>query len=466
MNKPTKNAYVFSLLALTLALLPQGACHKDDAPPSEGESHFLETCAITCGDGLQCLCGVCTLPCGSSTMCSALSSSATCGVGGICGGSAANTSICQVTCKDSSACTTLGSGFTCESGACVRRLKSDGGVSALDGSTETPDSAVVVQMPLDPNKVDVLFMIDNSGSMKEEQDALKLAMPTFMAGLQTRFGAGLDLHVGFVTSDVGAGNTFITGNPACNRPGGDRGLLQVRPGCGLENGSFLAYSQQGAAKNFTGELSQVVGCMAELGASGCGFEHQLQAVRLALDPVQAPTNAGFVRSDARLLLILLSDEDDCSGAPTSTLYSSNDYPGTTGSLRCSIEGHLCNGTKPPMTAFSTPLSNCVANPTPVGLLSVSELVAAVRATKPAGGIDVMVLAGAATPNAVPAPYAFDAMAGQPSVLDSAPACATGNGSATPALRLRTFAEAFNGVVRSICEPTFDDSMTIIAKKRN
>ncbi|MDX2022998.1 MAG: hypothetical protein SF187_22380 [Deltaproteobacteria bacterium] len=454
--------------ACAVALLSLGGCRKEDSPRNDGESHFLETCASSCGDGLQCLCGVCTLPCESTQMCNALNPAATCGVsvGGICGAKAPTQGICHVSCKDSSACVSIGAGYACEAGSCVRHAGLDAGTLPQDSSMAL-DADELPQTPLSPNKLDVLFMIDNSGSMREEQEVLRAAMPTFVTGLQTRFGAALDLHVGFITSDVGAGDTFISGNPACNRPGGDRGELQVLPNCGLENGKFVRYSQQGSDKNFTGELSQVVGCLAQMGTQGCGFEHQLQSIRLALDPVLTPNNAGFVRADARLMLVMLTDEDDCSGAPDSTLFASEAYPGTSGSLRCSIEGHLCNGAKPPLTTFAAPLASCVANPSPSGLLTVTDLVASVRSRKPVGAIEVLVLGGVAMPGQAAPDYKFASVVQPttPSLLDAQPVCAASNGTATPALRLGAFAAAFGGTLRSICESSFTDSMTVIAAGR-
>ena len=49
-----------------------GAC-SDDAPPPESSSatHFLQLCADTCPDGLECICGVCTKACTANAVCSA-----------------------------------------------------------------------------------------------------------------------------------------------------------------------------------------------------------------------------------------------------------------------------------------------------------------------------------------------------------------------------------------------------------
>ncbi|RXL96100.1 hypothetical protein EO238_30310, partial [Citrobacter sp. AAK_AS5] len=54
--------------------------------------------------------------------------------------------------------------------------------------------------------VDLLFMVDNSPSMDPKQDALVKALPKMMDLLQSLFGTSADLHVGVVSSDMGAGS--------------------------------------------------------------------------------------------------------------------------------------------------------------------------------------------------------------------------------------------------------------------
>ena len=56
--------------------------------------------------------------------------------------------------------------------------------------------------------------------------------------------------------------------------------------------------------------------MVAVGTGGAGFEMGLEAARLALsEPLISTDNAGFLRQDARLALIFLSDEDDYSPLP-------------------------------------------------------------------------------------------------------------------------------------------------------
>ena len=61
--------------------------------------------------------------------------------------------------------------------------------------------------------------------------------------------------------------------------------------------------------NYDGDIADVFGCLARLGTEGCGLEEQLASVRAALTRGRSE---GFLRDDAYLAVILISDEDDCS----------------------------------------------------------------------------------------------------------------------------------------------------------
>ena len=75
------------------------------------------------------------------------------------------------------------------------------------------------------SNIDVLWVVDNSGSMAQEQTNLKTNFPRFIEKLRALPGGLPDVHIAVVSSDVGAGGTTISGNPACNRPGGDKGRM-------------------------------------------------------------------------------------------------------------------------------------------------------------------------------------------------------------------------------------------------
>lgn len=94
--------------------------------------------------------------------------------------------------------------------------------------------------------------------------------------------------------------------------------------------------------------------MIGLGDHGCGFEQQLSSVARALGADGAPMpsqNIGFLRPDAELAIVFLSNEDDCSAPANTELYSlavggSNrqniaNALGPIVNYRCNAFGHLC-----------------------------------------------------------------------------------------------------------------------------
>jgi hypothetical protein len=133
---------------------------------------------------------------------------------------------------------------------------------------------------------DVLFVIDNSGSMQEEQQNLAKNFDNFFSTLTA---SGLDFHVGIVTTDV------IYESQAGKLQGTVPVMTPATPA-----------------------LKDVFMKAVAVGTAGSTEEKGLEAVRLALSaPVAESANAGFVRPDARLAIILLSDEEDQSPLPVS-----------------------------------------------------------------------------------------------------------------------------------------------------
>jgi hypothetical protein len=218
------------------------------------------------------------------------------------------------------------------------------------------------------NKADILFLVDNSGSMKPKQDSLRRYFPDFMEPLKSLPNVP-DLHIGIVTSDLGAG--LLQPAPGGCVPGGDRGVLQNAPRgdtCAAShlldpNQRFLTFAPDpdgGPARtNFTGDIADAFACYAAVGEGGCGFEHQLGAVRAALAGCDTPggceisANEGFLRPDAYLAVVILTDEDDCSAPADSGLFDMSAAAaarlGPPGSYRCFQYGNLCDGLDPGRT---------------------------------------------------------------------------------------------------------------------
>ena len=350
----------------------------------------------------------------------------------------------------------------------------DGG-SAID--TGEPETTVPPTPSQGTNKLDVLFVIDNSGSMQQEQQALTAAFPTLLARLRDpllgadasglpctsadRRGCRLpDLRVGVVSTDLGAGNYSL---PSCEVAGGDGGKLQTTPrvaGCTAPSDPWIAYDPKtdqtnvktGATKPLE-RAGEAFRCIAELGIGGCGFESPLEAARRALDPKLA-VNAGFLRADARLLVVFITDEDDCSAANPQLFdpaqQGAHDPLGALSSFRCFEFGVTCDINDRTVVG---PRTGC--KPSTQGWLKpVSDYVAFFGSLKPIKGqVQLAMLAGPTTPVAV-------GQQGGMAVLQ--PSCQSANGLAVPPLRLQALVDAFGGTSASICDSDYKPALEQIA----
>ncbi|HKP56244.1 MAG TPA: hypothetical protein VJV78_05980 [Polyangiales bacterium] len=223
--------------------------------------------------------------------------------------------------------------------------------------------------------VDLLFVVDNSGSMAQEQASLREQFPRMIRMLTdgkradgSTFPPAHDVHLGVVSTDMGLLGQ-VTNFPMCNTQrsinGGDDGLLQhtggAEPTCDATYPAFLEYAQ---GRDDPEKLARDFGCIASLGTSGCGFEQPLESALKALWPksyvdsngtVLPPEanpvlflsttgegqfghgdtppdmggNAGFARNDpttglSLLAIVVVTDEDDCSSGNTGHFASTND----------------------------------------------------------------------------------------------------------------------------------------------
>jgi hypothetical protein len=211
--------------------------------------------------------------------------------------------------------------------------------------------------------LDLLFMVDNSLSMKPKQDKMKAQFPRLIEGLRDRSDGTLpDLRIAILDSDVGSGYSDACGG-TINQ--GDKGMFQMRDavGCGAnENARWLELTN-GKPVNFTGELSKVFGCLASnVGVDGCGYEHQLGVFQWAFYANENANQWDFLRPEAYLGIVILTDEDDCSAPPNTRMYNKRVLT-EGGSLRCTTRGHQCDNTKlefPATGPVSVPYASCHA----------------------------------------------------------------------------------------------------------
>jgi hypothetical protein len=160
------------------------------------------------------------------------------------------------------------------------------------------------------NKIDFLFVVDDSGSMAEEQDNLEDNFPLFVDIINqymTSSGQALDYRLAVTTT--GRTVTTITQFPPPIGPVpmtevGMNGGFREEPGCGMTR-PWFERTDPNLATNF--------GCAAKVDTSGPSMEMPLLCTELALsDRVADGTNAGFLREDALLAIVILTDENDCS----------------------------------------------------------------------------------------------------------------------------------------------------------
>lgn len=216
-------------------------------------------------------------------------------------------------------------------------------------------------------KLDLLFVIDNSKSMFPKQK--KLA-DQFSKLIQKLAGdessrSMLDLHIALVNTDLGTG---ISGR--CPKQFGDMGKFQMPRSaeCGVNPGSTFLEYKNGKNVNFVAEkdVTEVFSCLASaIGADGCGYEQPLQALNWALNLSEnVAQKKAFIRDDAYLGIVILTDEDDCSTEPISLLAAEDKITtNETWSLRCATRGHECGGAKmsyPTIASYEADFFTCKA----------------------------------------------------------------------------------------------------------
>jgi hypothetical protein len=162
------------------------------------------------------------------------------------------------------------------------------------------------------NKMDLIFVVDNSGSMAEEQGNLATNFPQFANVLLNYVdpqGGQLDFRIAVTTTGTDDTTTSIINFGGMTIP-----TTISETG---DNGTFL--NSCGGSSRWLdandANLATDLGCRANVGTSGPGTEMPMRAVKMALsDRMMDGTNTGFLRDDALLGVVILTDEDDSSAA--------------------------------------------------------------------------------------------------------------------------------------------------------
>lgn len=186
----------------------------------------------------------------------------------------------------------------------------DDGIDAGNGwpdGREGPDEFADARPARQCTKMDIVFVVDDSGSMVEEQTNLASNFPLFASILDTYTTSGgdlLDYRLAVTTTgrDVDYTVEPIPGFGVPMSEDGDNGVFRQDCGMGrrwLERGDT--------------DVEGTFSCAAQVGTGGPSLEMPLHTLELALDDrVADGTNSGFLREDALLAFVVLTDEDDCS----------------------------------------------------------------------------------------------------------------------------------------------------------
>ncbi|HGG58081.1 MAG TPA: VWA domain-containing protein, partial [Nannocystis exedens] len=205
-------------------------------------------------------------------------------------------------------------------------------------------------------EVDVLFVIDNSGSMAEEQALLAANFEAFVDELDA---VDANYRIGIITTDNGnprdpkavfdggelrlsscqdrlspdgvSGGDFIYGDFnaefACNDHCSlTDDQLVLRPSAGKLDGDDTSTRKWleniDGGTNLSGEvtIAEAFQCFGPQGINGSGFEAPLESMYRALlaSDNASSANYGFLRENAHLAVIFITDEVDCSFNPDFT----------------------------------------------------------------------------------------------------------------------------------------------------
>jgi len=154
----------------------------------------------------------------------------------------------------------------------------------------------------DGGKIDLLWVIDNSASMAPEQDNLAANFNSFITELAD---AHVDFQAAITTTDVCQASmpSDLTQRVCPVNNYGGSAATHLR-------GSFFGDAGRKVLKNTDADLVSRFNTYVKQGTGGSNFEHGLTAVQLAVEKSLSGENEALIRPDAFLAVIVLSDEED------------------------------------------------------------------------------------------------------------------------------------------------------------
>lgn len=254
---------------------------------------------------------------------------------------------------------------------CARTDLPDSLDAGADAEVDAPDASDAGTIVTKASKIDLLFVVDNSRNVEVPQDLFakslpylfdRLTHPACVNGLgnvvattaqpddpcpvgEREFSPRDDIHIGVISTSLGGHGADVCSenSPTFNPIMNDKGHLLSRD----ENGGpvptyagmgFLAWDP-GQALSPPGEsdsaavLGKLDKMVRGVGLGGCGFESSLESTyRFLVDPLPYETipvvdgkavptgtdqvvlqqRADFLRPDSALVVIVVTDENDCS----------------------------------------------------------------------------------------------------------------------------------------------------------
>lgn len=154
------------------------------------------------------------------------------------------------------------------------------------------------------NKLDILWVVDNSGSMDPLQANLNRNFNSFISNFVNK---GFDFRLAVTSSDSYLSLANYRNNPSLAR---------------LRDGALGNYSGVKVITPSTPNLLQTFVTNASLGGYGSGDERAFQSM---LTTLKSPLNTDFYRPDAFLAIVILSDEDDFSSPTRAEGASDHNY---------------------------------------------------------------------------------------------------------------------------------------------
>jgi hypothetical protein len=317
-----------------------------------------------------------------------------------------------------------------------------------------------------PRRFDILFVVDTSPIMQGMRTTLASNARNFASMLHNISGGLPDIHIAVISSDMGtAGGTPAAG---CSSKG-DNADFYTGGMLFTDGKAFLSDSPEWGLpgqrlQNFQGSLTDALVNMLALPPSTCRYAQPFRAISRALFPLAGEPGSvgnqtgagstGFIRSDAQLVVVVISANDDCSLAPDFLSQPIPDDEAT--AFRCFANSITCD------EAATTigPHHNCRPDPKP-GALSATILRKKLSQIKNDKSVLVSLITGD-VPDVTQVGVAAIADSAGPG-LELTQACAYTNATssvvATPSLRLMEFGSKIrSNSTTTICKEDLSDAL--------